>query len=102
MSRVRRKTKLPDGTTLAPLEVEMLRRVKESAPEAYFHGETQGESWSMRRRALISLRNKVLLKSMTTHEHPPRMLWSLSSKGAVAAQHLWPAPTLPQAPEAGA
>lgn len=86
------KTRLPDGTTLAPMEVEMLRRVKETAPEPFFHGETVGESWATRRRALISLRNEGLLRSSSTKEHPPRLLWSMTKKGTAAAEHLWPAP----------
>lgn len=92
MRWLKQKTKLPDGTTLAPLEVEMLRRVKAAAPDGFFHGETKGESWAMRRRALLSLRLKSLVKSTFTKDHPPKALWSLTKKGAEAAEALWPAP----------
>lgn len=81
---------------------EMLRRVFVCGNAGYFHGEVARKRWGWRKRCLDLLAAAGLLRTSPTREHPPRLLWHLTPKGAQLTQTLWcPNECIDQAREKG-
>lgn len=74
---------------LSKVTKEMLRRVFVSGNAGYFHGAVAGERWGQRKHCLDALKLQGLLRSSTTREQPPRLLWHLTPQGAQLTQTIW-------------
>lgn len=77
------------AVSLSKVAKDMLRRVFIAGNAGYFHGEAAGERWGARKRCLDLLKAAGLLRTSTTKEHPPRLLWHLTAQGAQLARALW-------------